>query len=236
MTPQEIDTKIREGFNKEFQGTQDARSELHANFSKQGIRLIEYRKDLIKTIAIISAGLLATPKFLDITPNSKLYLIGLGLLIFTVIFSLLNSKESIDIDEAQTAFTRSKLLPILNRRLEKIKEFQFKPLLNTTDTEVYRKYRESEDHSDEIKNLTNKNEADLENLHIKVIDYPSSLVFLLFISGTFFVSISMFFPCIKFPMILASEIIILFLTCTNFSSRVVGYYAKFVIFLKKNLL
>ena len=236
MTPQEIEDKIRGGFNNEFLTTQDARSELHARFSEQGIRLIEYRKELIKTVAIVSAGLIATPKFLNITPNADLYLIGLCLLIVTVIFSLLNSRENIDIDEAQTAFTRSKLLPILNERLKKIKEYLFKDSLSAADAEEYRKYRESNDYSDEMNKLVKENESKIQNIHVKAIDYPSSLIMLLFTSGTFFISMSILFPHVTFLAVVFSEIIIIFVTVTNFSNKIVDLYSRLVIFLKSKII
>ena len=86
-----------------------------------------------------------------------------------------------------------------------------------------------------MKKLTSKNEAELENLHVKVIDYPSSLILLFFLSGTFFISVSMIFPYIKLPMIIVCEVIILFVTSTNFSSKIVDYYARLIIGLKKEI-
>ncbi len=235
MTPQEIETKIREGFNREFQGTQDSRSELHASFSKQGIKLLDHRKELIKTVAIISTGLIATPKFLDITPDPRLYFIGLSLLIATILFSLLNSRENIDIDEARTVFVRSKLLPILDRRIEKLKEYLSKSSFNADDLRTYQEYRESEDSSEEMKKLKSENDQELENIPIKAIDYASSLVMLLFISGTFFISVSMVLPSISLFGIACVEILIISMTITNFSNKILIGYSKLVTSLKKKV-
>ena len=109
--------QLRDSFEREFQGSQDARSKLHARFAEQGTRLIEHRKRLIEIVITVSAGFIAAPVVFKIEPDPGLYRTGLLLLISTIIFSLLHLREAVDSDEAQTAQTRNLLLPVLDRRI-----------------------------------------------------------------------------------------------------------------------
>jgi type IV secretory pathway TrbL component len=86
-----------------------------------------------------------------------------------------------------------------------------------------------------MNNLTKVNELLLQNLHIKGIDYPSALIMLLFTSGTFFIAISILFPSMNLAIIFFAQILIIFITMTNFSTKITSFYSKLVIFLKRKL-
>lgn len=224
--------QIKEAFEREFRSAQDARSELHAKFAEQGVRLIEHRKRLVEVVITVSAAVIAAPAVFKITPDPRLYDIGLTLLVVTIVFALLHLREHVDTDEARTAQTRNVLLPILNRRIEKLKEYLQKDDLSQDDAASYQKYREEEDYSKEMNELTKENEEKIATLHIKAIDYPSSLIMLLFTSGAFFVVISVLFQNLSIPVILLLEVFIMIITATNSADKVTRLYANVLSFFR----
>jgi len=223
---------LRDGFFREFEGTQDARTKLHESFSKQGTQLIEYRKKLVEIIITVSAAFIAAPAVFKIEPSHDLYHTGLLLLIFTVIFSLLHLREHVDADEAKSVGLRNKLLSVLNGRMDEIKKYLKKSALDQNDAISYRQYREKEDYSEEMNNLTKINQQALDAIPLKAMDYTTCFILFLFTSGAFFVVISILFQNIQLPLIILIEILLSIITATNSANKLTTIYAKIVSFLK----
>lgn len=231
MTPEQ-QQELRDAFIREFEGTQNARTDLHAKFSEQGVRLIEHRKKVMEAVITVGAAFIAAPLIFGTTSNKEFYTIGLSLLIFTIIFTLLHLKESVDEDEARTVETRNKLLPILERRLVKIKEYLSRQTLDPKDASDYWGYRQSEDQSEDMKRSAEANQKELEFVAKKRLDYPSSLIMLLFTSGVFFILSSIFFPNINWAVIVLVEVLLVMITASGFATEVIQIYAKCINLMK----
>lgn len=220
--------EIRDQFIKEFEGTQDSRSDFHTKFSEQGVRLIEHRKKVIETTILVSAGLIAVSGILDLIKNTTLYHWGLALTIITIIFSLLFLKEHVDMDEAQSIATRNTLLPILDNRIVELKKYLSKPSLTLKDLTDYQKYRENEDSPAHVKEMNDQNQRNLETVQFRKNDSPTSLIMFLFISSMSFVLLSILFCYISIVIIIIIELFILIITSNNVALRIADGYSRLI--------
>lgn len=118
----EQEKTIRDAFVRELGGAGEAKTALVTNLSEQGIRLVEHRKKIMELVITVSAAFIATPELFDIDiRNEQLYYIGLVVLIFNIIFVILHLRESLDVDEARSVGTITKLLGVIERRIDKLK-------------------------------------------------------------------------------------------------------------------
>ena len=235
-----MENDIRERFKKEFLDNQETKSKLYSMFSEQGVRLIGYRRDFINSIITVSVAFIVAPRFLNIIYNNKLYITGLLFLIINIIIALLHLRESIDTDEKESFLIMDKLIPILDRRIEKIKEYLSKYKLSEEDLNSYNKYRKEQDYGEDMTNLEKENSQSLKNISLNKINHPTAFLMFLFTSGIFFIFMSVLFKyiCIKISIIIIIlvEIFLIFITATDSSNEIFKIYAKFIKWLKSKLL
>lgn len=225
--------EIKKEFEKEFQGVQDTRSSLHKQFADQGIMLIEQRREVIKIIITISVGIIAVPKIFDFSYNQHLYYAGIVFFVLTVILSLMHLKEIIDLDESKSLEIRGLWLPILDKRIALIKVYLGKLNLTTEDVHKYSDEWHNFPELDELDKFSKLNEGDLEKIKTRGGDYASSFIMFLFVSGAFFIAISILYKNIQTHVIVLSEILILVGTANQFSNKIIFLYSKLINFIKK---